>query len=142
MITPEEIARIEGLAYPPHMRMMAGASTWDQIREYADSDRLLVLGEAGRWYCLIGRHGRRAEIVDLAKVPGTGPAPWRSILRELQRSGVRTVELDAREGASYEVVRFLAARLGARIVECDEAGQDWGGETMHYMVVDLPAPGR
>jgi hypothetical protein len=134
------ILSIEASAYPRHMRSMQDCESWADIADYCDCDlsRLVVMGVEGHWYALLALHRRgRAEVVDLAKMPGTGSVPWHRILGDLLSLGIRQIDLDAREGTSYELILRHASRMGVSVMR-DEAWE-WDGEVMHEMRLMLPS---
>lgn len=137
----ESLRLLEAAAYPVHMQSLQDCMTMGDVAEYAECKpkHLRILGEEGRWYAIVALHGRRAEFVDIAKMPGTVTVPWRRVMATIREWRVRELVLDARASTSYRIVRRLVELMGGTVVR-DEAW-DWDGETMHEMCIRLPVGG-
>jgi hypothetical protein len=136
-LTVEEIKEIEREAYPPHMREMGDVRNLADIAEYADcrAEELIVLGKPRRWYLIAAVRGEEAEVVDLAKRPGTGAVPWRSFVRLARARAIKRVRFDARRATSYPLILALAPRLGMEILR--QEPWSWEGEDMVEMEIRL-----
>lgn len=130
MIGLNTIRNIEAAAYPRHMQSLQDCESWRDVEDYAEvgRGRLVVLGNKD-WYCLLAIKGRKAEAVDLAKRPGSGPVPWEEILAAVGREGIREVTADMRASTSWK--KFQELPLAKWNISVKVGGRwDWDGVEM------------
>lgn len=101
-MTPEAIVNLESTVYPEAMQQMQACEDWEDIADYCEvdsADDLLVLGEPGRWYCLVARQDDEVEFVDIAAnkcIP-----PVFRIMREVQDDKEQTDYDWGGDGAAF-----------------------------------------
>jgi len=140
-ISLKRILKIERAAYPPHLREMQDAESWEDVADYAEVpiEQLVVLSDGISWYAIIAKHRfGRAEFVDLAKVPGAPIVDWFFILRTLRDMGIKKIFGDMREDTSYRRFKQQISsfeRLGVKMTK--DSPYTMYGETFHDFVVKI-----
>lgn len=136
-MTPEAIIDLEATVYPAHMQQMQDCEDWEDIADYCeveDESDLLVMGVAGKWYCLVARQDDEVEFVDIAahrSIP-----PLFKILRAVKEfAGGLPIYCDARQSTSWRIIERLS-RKGRFSCQVEET-YDWAGETMHRVCITL-----
>jgi len=140
-ITLEKLLSIERRAYPPQMWEMQWAEDWEDIADYAQVPlkKLVVLSDGASWYAIIGlRSIRRAEFVDLAKVPETPMLDWAAFVAKLRALGVKTIFGDMRDNTSYRRFRSQLEDLG-KLGVCMTKDKPYkrDGEVFHDFVIKI-----
>lgn len=132
-MTPQAIIDLEKVCYPKHMRQMQGCKDWEDITDYCEVENesdLLVLGEPGKWYCLVARQNNEVEFVDIAahrSIP-----PMFQILRKVKDfAGGLPVYCDARDSTSFKLLQRLSRR-GSFTLQIQSTYR-WEKETMHLV---------
>jgi len=127
---------IEALAYPGFMQGMQDCTSLEDLAEYCECPvkRLTVICQEN-WYCLIRSKRGKAELVDLAKIPGSGSPDYSLILEQLKRLKIRRVYLDARKSTSHPIILKMCELMNWHIVRDEQWW--WGMEEMREMVINL-----
>lgn len=140
-LTVEQLLRIEREAYPEHLQEMQYADDWEDVADYCEVPlkRLVILSDGESWYAIIAKHRlRRAEFVDLAKIPGAPAVDWLFILTTLREMRIKRIFGDMRDSTSYR--RFkeqisLAESLGVCMTTDKVYERD--GELFHDFVIKI-----
>ena len=123
------IRTIEAAAYPTHMQYLQEVHTLEDMKEYCESSKVLVIEGEG-WYCICGK----TEVVDLAATSRLSVQAMLYIVTELKKwFGSKKVTLDARKSTSYRLIKFFSR--GGKVSILSEEEWSWDGETMVEMTI-------
>ena len=126
--------------YPEAYRMMQHAHSLQDLEEYAEVDPgKLHIRVTPNSYLLLGEHTEGFELVDFAS---TVPVSF-SELREYvtfvtEKCAGHYLTLDAREGTSWKILKFLLRHHPNALIREEE--YDWDGETFHDCTLLIPHP--
>ena len=123
------IRTIEAAAYPTHMQYLQEVHTLEDMQEYCESSKVLVLEGEG-WYCICSKN----EVVDLAAISKLAIQDMLHIGTELKKwFGTKKVTLDARKSTSYRLIKFFSR--GGKVSILSEEEWTWGEDIMVEMTI-------
>ena len=123
------IRTIEAAAYPEYMQYLQEVHTMEDMQEYCESKKVLVLEGEG-WYCICGK----TEVVDLAAISKLTIQDMLHIGTELKKwFGTKKVTLDARKSTSYRLIKFFSR--GGKVSILSEEEWTWGEDIMVEMTI-------
>lgn len=124
-----KIRNIEAAVYPSHMQYLDSVYTLEDMQEYCESKKVLVLEGEG-WYCICGK----TEVVDLAAISKLTIQDMLHISAELKKwFGTKKVTLDARKSTSYRLIKFFSR--GGKVSILSEEEWTWGEDIMVEMTI-------
>lgn len=123
------IRNIEAAAYPEYMQYLQEVHTLEDMQEYCESKKILVLEGEG-WYCICGKD----EVVDLAAISKLSIQEMLRIGTELKKwFGTKKITLDARKSTSYRLIKFFSR--GGKVSILSEEEWTWGEDIMVEMTI-------